>query len=317
MRKLVHNPYLQATFALILSVAFSLLVRLDFENAELILRELRIPRMILGVAVGAGLALSGLVMQTVLSNPLAEPYTLGVASGAALGAAIGVSLGIHTTFFGFNIGAIVGAVLVISILFGFIAKRIRRNDSLILTGVMISLTAASMLAIWMAISDPMGVQSINFWLLGDLSRVGLSSALGVLAVTLLISAIFILFSRRLDAFLFGEDAVEGFGVSRKSTQVQSVFLISLLVGCSVSAAGVIGFLGLIVPHMVRKRSPSHRHREMIPLTLLGGATLLTFSDGISRVVGGTYELPVGAITAVVGAPVFVALFIAKNSGEVE
>ena len=118
-------------------------------------------------------------MQTVLNNPLAEPYTLGVASGAALGAAYFSSLGFSLGFFGLNIGAVFGALLVLLALFKIIFRQQVRFDSVILLGVMLSFTCASMLAIWMALADPMGVQTITFWLLGDLSRVGIKSAIAL------------------------------------------------------------------------------------------------------------------------------------------
>jgi ABC-type Fe3+-siderophore transport system permease subunit len=177
MRDGFKNRYVLATVVLLVCSLLSLFLRLDFSNAKLILTELRVPRLILAISVGGALALSGAVMQTVLANPLADPYTLGIASGAALGAAIGTTLGVKLSFFGLNIGAVVGAGLILLILFKIIKPANREPGSMILIGVMLSLTCASLLAIWMALADPMGVQSINFWLIGDLSRVGLLPAL--------------------------------------------------------------------------------------------------------------------------------------------
>ena len=316
MRDLVRKPYLLASLALLFSALLSLFLRLDFTNAILLLKELRIPRLILAIAVGGGLSLSGVVMQTVLSNPLAEPYTLGIASGAALGAAIGTSLGLKLSFFGLNVGAVIGAFAVLLILLKLAAKTARENDSMILLGVMLSLTGASLLAIWMALADPLGVQSVNFWLLGDLSRVGFSSAIALLFLTTLISAYFWIFSKKLDAFLFGEEMAESFGVSREQTQKISIFLISILVGFCVSAAGMIGFVGLVVPHLVRRSIKTSRHFHLIPLSVLWGAVVLTLSDALARSVGEPHELPVGAVTAVIGAPAFIYIFLKKRRGEV-
>ncbi|MBC7396438.1 MAG: iron ABC transporter permease [Bdellovibrionales bacterium] len=308
--------YLIAGLALLASILLSLFLKLDFSNSSLILKELRIPRLILAIAVGGALALSGVVMQTVLTNPLAEPYTLGIASGAALGAAIGMSLHLNIGFFGLNVGAVLGAGLVLMVLLKLVARGGRENDSMILLGVMLSLTCASLLAIWMAIADPMGVQSINFWLLGDLSRVGLSSALALLALTLVFSAYFWYFSKKLDAFLFGENLVESFGVSLEATQKVSILMVSVLVGFCVSAVGMIGFVGLIVPHLVRRGIRSSRHFHLIPLSVLWGAVILTLSDALARSIGEPHELPVGAVTAVVGAPAFIYLFIQRRKGEI-
>ena len=299
---------------LLASILLSLFLGLDFSNAPLILKELRVPRLITALAVGAALSLSGVVMQTVLSNPLAEPYTLGIASGAALGAAISTSLGFKFAFFGLNAGAVLGSMAVLFILLKLVVRGGRQNDSMILLGVMLSLTCASMLAVWMALADPLGVQSITFWLLGDLSRVDLTAASALLALTLIIGAYFILFSKKLDAFIFGENLVETFGVSFERTQKISILLISILVGFCVSAVGMIGFVGLMLPHLVRKIIQSTRHRQLIPLSMLGGASILTFSDAIARRISEPHELPVGAVMAMVGAPVFIYIFIHLKRG---
>ncbi len=316
MRDSVRKPYGIAAGALILAALMSLFLRLDFSNAHLLLKELRIPRLILAIAIGGGLSLSGVVMQTVLSNPLAEPYTLGIASGAALGAAIGTSIGLKLSFFGLNVGAVIGAVAVLFILLKLVSKSARENDSMILLGVMLSLTGASLLAIWMALADPMGVQSVNFWLLGDLSRVGLTPAVALFVLLLVLTAYFWFFSKKLDAFLFGEDMAEGFGVSKDQTRKVSILLVSIMVGFCVSAAGMIGFVGLIVPHLVRRGLQSSRHFHLIPLSVLWGSVVLVLSDALARSVGEPHELPVGAVTAVVGAPIFISIFLKKKRGGV-
>lgn len=253
-------------------------------------------------------------MQTVLSNPLAEPYTLGIASGAALGAAIGMSLGLTLNFFGLNLGAVVGAVFVLLILLKLVSRGSRESGSMILLGMMLSLTGASLLAIWMALADPMGVQSVNFWLLGDLSRVGLTPAVSLLCVVGGMSAYFWMISRKLDAFLFGEELVSSFGVSKIRTQKTSIILVTILVGLCVSAVGMIGFVGLVVPHLVRKAIRTSRHHHLIPLSVLWGAVVLTLSDALARSIAEPHELPVGAITAVVGAPIFIILFLKRSRG---
>jgi iron complex transport system permease protein len=313
----IKRNYWFAGIALTVGCLLSLFWKLDFSNAALILRELRIPRTLLAIGVGSALSVSGVVMQTVLSNPLAEPYTLGIASGAALGAAIFTTLGLKLTFFGLNAGAVFGALAVLTILLKLVAQgRARQSDSMILLGVMLSLTCASLLAIWMALADPLGVQSITFWLLGDLSRVGLAPALALLFLSLLICGYFWMFSRKLDAFLFGESMVESFGVSHKQTQQIAILLISILVGFCVSAVGMIGFIGLVVPHLMRKHLGSSLHYHLIPLSFIWGGAVLAFSDAIAHSIGSPHELPVGAITALVGAPAFIYLFVRRRRGEV-
>lgn len=298
---------------LMVAVLLELFLRLDFGNAMLVLTEIRFPRLILAFAVGSALALSGAIMQTVLNNPLAEPYTLGVASGAALGAAIFNSLGYNWGFFGLNVGAVAGAILVLIILFKVIFKTQLRFDSVVLLGVMLSFTCASMLAIWMALADPVGVQSITFWLLGDLSRVGMKSALALCALSFIFFAYFYRFSKKLDAFLFGENMVEGFGVSSKDTQKVAVVLVSILVGFCVSAAGMIGFVGLMVPHFIRKKMKTSLHQKILPYVFVWGGICLIFSDALAHAVAFPLELPVGAVTSLIGAPVFIYLYIFRKS----
>ena len=298
---------------LIIAILLELFLRMDFSNASLILVELRLPRLILAFAIGSALALSGTVMQTVLNNPLAEPYTLGVASGAALGAAVFNTLGFTMSFFGLNVGAVVGAVLVLLVLLKIIFKTQLRFDSVVLLGVMLSFTCASMLAIWMALADPVGVQSITFWLLGDLSRVGLKPALALFGLSSVFFAYFFFFSKKLDAFLLGESMVEGFGVSLKDTQRVSVLLVSILVGFCVSAAGMIGFVGLMVPHFIRKKMGTSLHKKILPYVFMWGGISLILSDAIAHAIAFPLELPVGAVTALIGAPVFIYLFIFQKT----
>jgi iron complex transport system permease protein len=181
---------------------------------------------------------------------------------------------------------------------------------------MVSLTAASLLAIWMAIADPLGVQSLNFWLLGDLSRANLGQATALFALVMTIGAYFFLFSRKLDAYLFGEELVESFGVSLEQTQKIAIILVSIIVGFCVSAAGMIGFVGLVVPHLLRRWLGLQRHFHLVPMSLIWGGALLTFSDSMARSIGEPRELPVGAVTALIGVPVFISLFLRTKRGEI-
>jgi iron complex transport system permease protein len=303
-------------FVLIVAILLELFLRIDSSNMMLVITELRLPRLVLAFAVGSALALSGLVMQTVLNNPLAEPYTLGVASGAALGAAIFKTLGISMGFFGLNVGAVFGAMLVLFVLFKIVFKTQLRFDSVVLLGVMLSFNCASMLSIWMALADPVGVQSVTFWLLGDLSRVGLKTSISLLFLSLIFFTYFFRFSKKLDAFLFGESMVEGFGVSLKDTQKVAVILVSILVGFCVSAAGMIGFVGLMVPHFVRKKMGSSLHQKVLPFVFVWGGICLILSDAIAHAIAFPLELPVGAVTSLLGAPVFIYLYVfQKSKGE--
>jgi iron complex transport system permease protein len=313
LKNSLKKTYWIAFGALVLASLLSLFLRLDFSNAKLILEELRYPRLLAGIAIGGALAVSGLVMQTVLSNPLGEPYTLGVASGAALGAAMASTINFRLNFYGLNVGAVFGALVILFILIKLVTKGIQQSDSMILLGVMLSLTCASLLAVWMALADPMGVQSVNFWLLGDLSRVELRAGFALLFLSFLVCGYFWLFYRKLDAFLFGEEQVESFGVSFEDTRNVAIVLVSILVGFCVSAAGMIGFVGLIVPHLLRRQLRTSLHFHLIPLTFIWGSVLLVMSDTIAKTLSQPHELPVGAVTAIVGAPLFIWFFMKRRN----
>lgn len=296
----------------LLAAAMELFLRLDFSNASMILTELRLPRLILAFGVGSALALSGAVMQTVLNNPLVEPYTLGIASGAALGAALFQSFGLNLSFFGMNSGAVLGSVLMMILLFRILFKTRLRFDSVVLLGVMLSFSASSLLAIWTVLADPAGVQSLHFWLMGDLSRAGMKTAVALLLLSLIFFAYFFRFSKKLDAFLFGETMAEGFGVSPQETQKISVLLISILIGFCVSAVGIIGFVGLMVPHFIRKKMNTSLHRTILPYVFVWGGICLMMSDALAHTLAFPLELPVGAVTALVGAPLFIRLFVFRK-----
>ncbi len=298
----------------VIAILAELFLRLDIRNATLILTELRLPRLVLAFSIGSALAMSGAVMQTVLNNPLAEPYTLGIASGAALGAAIFNSMGFHLGVFGLNAGAVIGSIAVLLLISRVILKNELRFDSVILLGVMLSMFCSSLLAIWMAIADPIGVQTITFWLLGDLTRVGLKTGIALFVVSSIVFLYFMRISKKLDGFLFGESMVEGFGVSLRQTQTIVVVLISVLVGFCVSAAGMIGFVGLMVPHLIRKRMGTSIHGKILPYVFVWGGISLVMSDAIAHTVSYPLELPVGAVTALIGAPVFIYLFIYRKFG---
>jgi iron complex transport system permease protein len=304
------QAYSLAGAALLLGSLLSLFLGLDFGNAGLILQELRIPRWILAVAVGGGLSLSGLLLQTVLGNPLADPYALGVASGAALGAALAGSLRLGAGDHSF--GAMAGALVVIALLYRASRGRAGEGDRLLLGGVMMSLLFSGVLSLWMVLADPIGVRALNFWLLGDLGRAGTGSALLVLGWGLICLLWFSWNSRKFDAFLFGDAEVEGFGVPLERMRRMTILLVSILVGLCVSSAGMIGFLGLMIPHFLRKGCGTSLHRHLIPLSYLSGAAFLSAADALARRISEPRELPVGALMVVIGVPVFLRLHSRKS-----
>lgn len=274
--------------------------------------QLRVPRVLLATAIGLGLAVSGAVLQALFSNPLCEPYTLGVASGAALGAVLGASLGLEFDWVGLAGPALVGALTFMLILQWFSSRVYRPGVSgmyvVLLCGVMLWALGSSLVSLWLAVSDITGIQGALFWLLGDLSRARLEGALFACAGVLILSLFVWRGSQNLDVLLLGEENAAIRGVDVVAVRKKFIFLSSLIVGLCVSSAGMIGFIGLIVPHFARLFVGS-LHGRLIPVCMVWGATALVVSDTLSRVAVRPYEIPVGVVTAIIGAPLFVfALF---------
>lgn len=305
--------YILATCAWVLAFICALKFGAAGDVDLSVIVQLRLPRAILAAAVGAGLALSGAVLQAVFANPLCDPYTLGISSGAALGAVAANMLGVHGVFSGIALSAFAGAVVFTGFLY-MISLRSRGSMlTLLLGGVMLGYLGSSLVALWMALGDVNGVQGAMMWLLGDLSRARLPGALMTLASVLTLGFVLWRRWRVMDALLMGEDDAQGLGVPVQQERRRLVLLVSFLIAVCVSAAGMIGFIGLVVPHFAR-RSVGSLHLQLIPLVALLGAAVLTASDLFSRVVASPYELPVGVVTALIGAPMFLWIMLDKYRG---
>jgi len=272
-----------------------------------ILYEIRLPRVILATAVGMGLAISGLILQALFANPICEPYTLGISSGSALGAVIGLSLDSAFSISGIAGTAFIGALFFGGILY-WLSYRLASGTTLLLSGVMLGFLGSSLVALWMAVADPNGIQAAIFWLLGDLSRAQMMGSVVSLCVVLVFTVIVWMKSRDLDSLLLGEELALSLGISVQTLRRGLLFIASMIVGVCVSSAGMIGFIGLMVPHFCRLLGGS-LHRRLIPMCAVWGAASLTLADCLARVIAAPIELPVGVVTALVGAPLFfLALF---------
>lgn len=294
-------------FVVILSLKYGSAVQVDAE----IIAQLRIPRVLLASVIGMGLAVSGAVLQVLFSNPLCEPYTMGISSGSAIGAVVGLTLG-----FDFIVSGLLGSAFVGALIFTGILYLISRHPgvsslTLLLTGVMLNFLGSSLVSLWMAVADSNGIQGALFWLMGDLSRARLSGAL-ISAVFVWISLVYIWFFRReLDSLLLGEESALSLGVNVSRLRMQMVLVTSFILAVCVSAAGMVGFIGLVIPHFVRKYVGSLHHR-LIPLSALWGAVALTLADLLARVLIRPFELPVGVVTALVGAPLFMWVILKQE-----
>ncbi len=283
-----------------------------------IITSLRLPRALMGVAVGAGLAVAGAALQAIFTNPLCEPYTLGISSGAALGAVVGAVLGLAGPAWstaGLALPALLGAMVFAAALNTVAARSSRgrvgvSGAGLLLAGVMLQFLGASLVALWMGLTDAQGVQAAVTWLLGDLSRARLEGAVFTLAGVLALGFVIWARSRELDALLLGEEDAVSIGVDVARARRRLMFVTSFLVALCVSAAGMVGFIGLVVPHFAR-RVAGPLHRRLLPMCALGGATALLLSDLLARKLAAPYELPAGVVTGLLGAPLFLWIIVRK------
>ncbi|MFI1142662.1 FecCD family ABC transporter permease [Streptomyces sp. NPDC020780] len=270
-----------------------------------IIWNLRMPRTLLAAVCGAGLAVCGTVMQSLLRNPLADPFVLGVSSGASTGAVAVVVLGAGGGAVSVQAGAFAGALCSFALVLLLSHSLGGTTDRVVLAGVAaMQLFSALTSFVVMTAADAEQTRGVLFWLLGSLSGVGWSdvwACSAVLAVTLLVC---LGHARTLDAFAFGQDAAAALGVRVTRTRVLLLCTTALLTAALVSSAGAIGFVGLVLPHAARALTGSG-HRRLLPVTALAGAVFLVWVDTLARTVLDPQEVPVGVVTALIGVPAFV------------
>lgn len=288
--------------AVMLGLRFGVASDLDFDAWV----QLRLPRVMLASSVGAALAVSGALLQALFTNPLCDPYTLGISSGAALGAVVGSVLGLSWSWAGISGLATIGALIFTLILIVVSSRRGSSTVTLLLTGVMLGLVGSSLVAVVSAVGDTNGIQSALFWMLGDLSRARLQGAFSISLAILMAILLTLRYTRSLDALMLGEDNARAIGVDVQGVRLHVLLWASFLISLSVSAAGMIGFVGLVVPHLVR-RSGAVVHRWLIPVSAGAGALALVLADLTARLVMRPFELPVGVVCALIGAPAFVVV----------
>jgi len=280
-------------------------------TSRAILWELRLPRVILAGIVGWSLSIGGVVFQALMRNPLAEPFLLGVSSGAAVGAVAGILFGV-LFWGGIPVMAFLGALITISLVL-FIAQRARAIDpnTLILTGVIINAFFAALIMFALATASGEKLHSLLFWLYGDLSRGSFADLWVVIPVVFAGSLILYGMARSFNLIASGEEVAAQLGVEVERDKWLSLIIVSLMCGITVAFSGIIGFVGLIVPHLVRMAfGPDHR--ILLPASGLFGASFLIGADLLARTVISPSELPVGVITAFLGAPFFLYLLYLRR-----
>ena len=279
---------------------------------ELILFSVRLPRIIFAGIVGAALSLGGVFFQAILRNPLADPYILGISGGSALGAIIGILIGAGSFYLGIPLLAFLGALATVFLVFVMAGgnRGPLLDNSLLLSGVVVNAFFSAAILFFLSIVNSMELHSITFWLMGDLSHASVKE-ICVVGVCLLVGFILLYAqARKLNLIVQGEDTAEHLGVNVERTKQWLLIVTSLITAVAVSLAGIIGFVGIMVPHLMRLVFGSD-HRLILPVSALFGASFLIVADTIARVVFAPAELPVGVITALCGAPYFIFLLKRK------
>lgn len=273
--------------------------------------EVRLPRVLMAMVIGSGLAGCGVVLQAILRNPLAEPYTLGVSGGGALGAVIALILGLS----GLRMVALCfgGCCLSMLLVLGLAALKGFSNTMLILSGVILSFLFSSVMMLVLALSSARDVHASVMWLMGNLgASQGLDIKLMVFGVLPLL-AVPAAMARDLNVLSLGDEQAQHLGMDVNWTKVVLLIATALVTGMCVAVSGIISFIGLVIPHTMR-RLVGPDHHVLVPASLIGGATLLVLSDTLAQVLIRPLELPVGVVTGILGGVFFLGLLL--KQGEV-
>lgn len=282
---------------------------------KIIIMDIRLPRLLLGLAIGGALSLAGVILQGMFRNPLVEPYTLGISGGAAVGVSLNILLGFYKAgVLTMPLAGFLGACFVILLLYFLSAKkRVFSLQGLLLTGVMINFIASSLIMLILALSRSEDLQGIIFWIMGSLDE----PSWFLIRVTLGASVIFLIgtyfFHAHLNALALGEEEALHLGIPVERTKRLLFLITSLLIGMSVAVSGMIGFVGLVVPHFMRK-VVGRDHRILLGASFLAGGAFLVFCDTLARTVIAPLELPVGVITGILGGSLFIWVLMRERGG---
>ncbi|MGB1869260.1 MAG: FecCD family ABC transporter permease [Porticoccaceae bacterium] len=291
----------------------------DSLQTQTILFEIRLPRILLAIAVGAVLASTGAVMQGLFRNPLADPSLIGVSSGASVGASLmivtagsfiqsGALLGLSLVAVGAFVGGFAATLLVYRLATSGIGTSV---TTMLLAGIAIAALAGALNSLLSYFSDNDMLRQISLWQMGNLSGASWIKVIIMGSVALLLMGLFPRDSKALNALLLGESEARHLGIDVQRVKRRLIVLTALGVGVSVALAGLVGFVGLIMPHIVRL-AIGPDHRWLVPASALAGATLLVIADSLARIVVIPAELPTGILTALLGAPFFVALLLQQR-----
>ena len=271
-----------------------------------IIWQIRFPRVLLAVLVGAALSLGGLVFQALLRNALAEPYILGISGGSAIGAIVGIMLGL-SRFPGVCLTAFLGSLAtLVLILIMTTGQTILKKESLLLSGVMVNAFCSAVILFLISIAHDSRLHSILFWLMGDLSAADMDQV--VILAGMLVPCFVLIFwlAHTMNLLLVGKELAQTMGVNIKTVTLVLLVATSFMVSATVSYCGLLGFIGLVTPHLLRLLLGSD-HRVLVPACIFGGGSFLAICDLLARTLPKQGEMPPGVITALIGAPLFIYL----------
>ncbi len=276
-----------------------------------IIWQIRLPRVLLAILVGATLSVGGLVFQALLRNPLAEPYILGISGGSAIGAIIGIMLGM-SRFPGVSFTAFLGSLASLAlILVMTTGHTILKKEALLLSGVMVNAFCSAVILFLISLAHDSRLHNILFWLMGDLSTAN-GPQVAILAAMLVPCFVLIFwFSHSMNLLLMGKEMAQTMGVNIKTVTIVLLVTASFMISATVSYCGLLGFIGLVMPHLLRLLFGSD-HRVLVPACAIGGGAFLAICDLLARTLPQQGEMPPGVITALIGAPLFI--YLLKRSG---
>ncbi|MDR0219083.1 MAG: iron ABC transporter permease [Enterobacteriaceae bacterium] len=282
--------------------------------------NIRLPRILLAILIGGALAISGAIMQGLFRNPLADSGLLGISSGAALTVALAIvipailpfSLPASIALYGHMMAAFIGSLLVSFLIFSLNKYSYGNMAKLLLAGIAINALSGSFIGVLSYISNDQQLRQFSIWMMGSLNQIEWPTLVIAASIIIPVCLFTIIQARKLNLLQLGDEEAHYLGINVQRTKFQLLLLSALLIGCAVALSGVIGFIGLVVPHLVRLRFGSN-HIWLLPISALGGACLLLMADTLARTLVAPAEMPVGLITGLIGAPYFLWLIL-KPSG---
>lgn len=278
----------------------------DQSTEQAIIWRLRLPRVLLAALVGAALSLGGLVFQALLKNPLAEPYILGISGGAAIGAIIGIMAGLSRipgvsgTAFGGSLATLVVIILISS------GRAVVVKDALLLSGVMVNAFCTAVIMFLLSITQDNRLHNIIFWLMGDLSASQIHHVGMLAAILTPCFAVIFIYAHKMNLLLMGSEMAASMGIQVRQVTLTLLIVTTLMISLTVSQCGLIGFVGLVIPHLLRLLCGPD-HRVLVPACIVGGGAYMVICDLLARVLPSQGEMPGGVITAMIGAPLFIIL----------